>query len=408
MTAFVLGYSIFMGSVIDMSNLWAHKILTEHAAQAACQAGMDDIYWVAQKDENYLVTNNYLLPGAAPDTEPPYLASFEAAPTGFQISNDNSDFNASVSGETIDGSCDSGNGSTVAMCAYAAADGFPLGVNGDAVTWQVSGNAPEYSTINPNSRLGIGPYMPVMNVPSTPTPVPYGILPNLNVEVSQQVHTYLIDLWPGFHRVMTISSVARAGLVFRNVTGRQYPTQPQSTSVNMSRACDMTATQLPTLPSISYVCNYRNLVAMEGTTDELSGSSLSDGTLHITCVNCDTTYFSGQIMVSLAYSCDGGSSYTDIEEPSITVPTGNPPSPITGITESCPSGQDMTLNLSVGGGGRGRATSGPGPSKESWVFSPPAQVLASFTGSTTSSSSSPSGPVTVTIPVYGVGDFGTN
>lgn len=363
MTAAVLGYSLFAGMVLDMGNLWLHKHNAEIAATAACEAGAMDVYWVAQSDENYLVYKNDFA-NPAPDTPPPALASFEAAPTGFPISNDSSNPNAPVRGVTITGSCDAGNDSTVAMCAYAKANGYPVGVNGTTVTWSLSGSRPPSPVINPTGRLGVDSFTMPQNVPIAPD-MPYGVLPYLSVRVTEKVPTFLLDLFPGVPHEITVAGICHCGLVTKKISVMQFPqVSSQTSSVQIVGACDHMTTVLTMGKRSCFTIGPVGLFGDPDDTITLKGSTLSGGTLDL---NCEGDCLSeapygmggGVAMATLGYSCDGGASYTSLADLNMTTPDwtpgpgyitmpGNPPGlrlPANNIHASCPSGQNMILSM---------------------------------------------------------------
>jgi hypothetical protein len=188
----LVGYSLFMGSAIDMSNLWLHKYRVTTAAQAASQAGAADLIWVANEGTAKAVEN------------------FESSPSGFPLAvATGTGFTNPPLGTSLSGTC--GGNTQIAMCAYASAN-MPSS-NGLAVRWTVSNVRPPTTSYNPNGSGGFGLFTTQQTIPVTPPTTSNGVLPYLSVTVSEIVPTYLLSIIPTFHSPVTVGGSAVAGLV---------------------------------------------------------------------------------------------------------------------------------------------------------------------------------------------------
>ncbi len=130
MTALLIAYTTFMGAAIDMGNLLWHKNHATTAANAACLAGAADLAWVANQGTAIA------------------LANYESGSTGFRMAV-NTTGNAPPPASSISGDCGSAS-SSIAMCAYAEANGYNPNVSGNDISWTVSNVLPPQQTINPN------------------------------------------------------------------------------------------------------------------------------------------------------------------------------------------------------------------------------------------------------------------
>lgn len=191
----LIAYALFMGSAIDMSNLWLHKENGSAAAQAACESGAADMLWVANQGTSQAVTN------------------YEGAPTGFPlaVATGSGTYTTPPAGATLSGNCDSASQS-VAMCAYARANGFDASTSEVSVTWTVSDVTPTPQVQNPNGSGGVPRLFPASSVPPVPLVTKNGVLPYLKVTVSEKVPTYLLSVLPWFHSPVTVSSTCNCGI----------------------------------------------------------------------------------------------------------------------------------------------------------------------------------------------------
>ena len=185
----LVGYSVFMGAAIDMSNLWLHKYRVTTAAQAASQAGAADLIWVANQGTAKAIEN------------------FQASSSGFPLAL--AGITNPPLGTSLPGTC---NGNTrIAMCAYAEAN-MPS-ATGLAVTWTVSNVRPPITQYNPNERGGVGVFSEQQTTPAVAPTTSNGVLPYLSVTVSEIVPTYMLSIIPSFHSPATVGGTAVAGLV---------------------------------------------------------------------------------------------------------------------------------------------------------------------------------------------------
>ncbi len=190
MTALLIAYTTFMGAAIDMGNLLWHKNHATTAANAACLAGAADLVWVA----------NQGTAGA--------VADYESSPTGFQMAVNTTGAPAPA-GASISGDCVSAS-SSVAMCAYAIANGYNPTVSGTDVSWTVSNVLPTQQTINQNRVGGVGSFTTQLNVAQVTTS--NGVLPFLQVAVREQVPTYLLSIMPWFKSPVTVTGFCHCGI----------------------------------------------------------------------------------------------------------------------------------------------------------------------------------------------------
>ena len=188
----LIAYSLFMGTAIDMSNLWFHKYRATQAAQAACESGAADLVWVASQGTAQAITN------------------YQAAPTGFPlaVSTGTGSYTNPPQGTSLIGTCSPS--SPIAMCAYATAN-MP-GAKGLHVTWSVSNVTPAPPKYNPNNAGGVSSFTSPTNLPSTPPTTANGVLPYLHVTVSESVPTYLLSVLPWFHSPVTVTGSCDCGL----------------------------------------------------------------------------------------------------------------------------------------------------------------------------------------------------
>lgn len=188
----LVGYSLFMGSAIDMSNLWLHKYRVTTAAQAASEAGAADLIWVANQGTAKAIEN------------------YESSPSGFPLAVETpTGFTNPPLGTSLSGTC--GGNTQIAMCAYASAN-MPS-ANGLVVSWTVSNVRPPTTTYNPNGSGGFGLFTTQQTLPVTPPTTTNGVLPYLSVTVKEIVPTYLLSIVPTFHSPVTVAGSAVAGLV---------------------------------------------------------------------------------------------------------------------------------------------------------------------------------------------------
>lgn len=177
LTAFMVCYSAFMGTAIDMSNLWLHKYRASTAATAACESGAADVLWAANNSPTQFATSS---------------AGFMTASTG-------------GAGGQVSGNCSSSS-PNVAMCAYARANGYdPADTSRQVdVAWVLSSTGPS-------------------NAQTTPPSLPNGVLPYLRVAVSENVKTYMLGLIPGFHSPVKVTGFCNCGLVGTSASGGAFP-----------------------------------------------------------------------------------------------------------------------------------------------------------------------------------------
>jgi len=200
LTSLVIAYAIFMGAAIDMANLMLHKSRTMTAANAACQAGAVDLAWVANQGTTNALTN------------------YESSATGFPMSS---------SSGTVSGDCASASAS-VAMCAYAKANGYDPSVSGNDVSWTVSNVLSPQQTINPNKLGGEKSFATPQSAAQVSTS--NGVLPFLRVAVTEKVPTYLLSIMPWFHSPLTVTGTCNCGL---SSSGTQY----QEAAPNVNQFC---------------------------------------------------------------------------------------------------------------------------------------------------------------------------
>lgn len=202
MTALLIGYSTFMGAAIDMGNLLWHKNHATTAANAACMAGAADLVWVANQGTGSAVGN------------------YEASPTGFQLAV-NTTGSAAPAGSSISGNCGSAS-SSIAMCAYAEANGYKPNVSGNNISWTVSNVPPPQQTINPSNSGSVGSFTTQQNVAQVTTP--NGVLPYLQVAVTEQVPTYLLSIMPWFKSPVSVTGYCNCGVGSGVSSGSQEQT----------------------------------------------------------------------------------------------------------------------------------------------------------------------------------------
>jgi hypothetical protein len=189
----LIAYSLFMGSAIDMSNIWLHKYRATAAAQAASEAGAADLAWVANQGTAEAITE------------------YQSTSSGFPLAVEtgSGSYTNPPQGSALSGSCSSST--SVAMCAYATAN--MTGAKDLNVSWTVSNVTPSQTVYNPNGAGGVSSISTPSNVPSTAPTTSNGVLPYLKVTVSESVPTFLLSVMPWFHSPVTVSSTATAGLV---------------------------------------------------------------------------------------------------------------------------------------------------------------------------------------------------
>jgi hypothetical protein len=190
MTALLIGYSIFMGAAIDMGNLLWHKNHATTAANAACMAGAADLVWVVNQ-------------GTATA-----LANYESSSTGFKMAL-NTTGNAPLPGSSISGDCGSAS-SSIAMCAYAEANGYKPNVSGNDISWTVSNVPPPQQTINPGGSGSVASFTTQQN--ATPVTTSNGVLPFLHVAVTEEVPTYLLSIMPWFKSPVSVTGYCDCGV----------------------------------------------------------------------------------------------------------------------------------------------------------------------------------------------------
>jgi len=191
----LIAYSLFMGAAIDMSNLWLHQYRASTAAQAACESGAADLMWVTNQGTAAAVTH------------------YEAAATGFPlaVSTGSGTYAAPPPNTSLSGNCGSA-GASVAMCAYAKANGYDSTTSGVNVSWTVSNITPTQKTYNPNGYGGMPRFTPPSSLPATPPVTNNGVLPYMQVTVTEAVPTYLLSVMPWFKSPVNVSGQCNCGL----------------------------------------------------------------------------------------------------------------------------------------------------------------------------------------------------
>jgi len=197
MTALLIAYTTFMGAAIDMGNLMWHKSHATTAANAACLAGAADLVWVADQ------------------ATPTALANYESSSTGFQMAV-NTSGSIAAPGSSISGDCSSAK-TSVAMCAYAVANGYNPSIGGNDISWTVSNMLPVQQTINSNGAGSVGSFTTQQNAAQVTTP--NGVLPFLRVAVTEEVPTYLLSIMPSFHSPVTVTGVCNCGIANSGAQG---------------------------------------------------------------------------------------------------------------------------------------------------------------------------------------------
>lgn len=192
MTAMLLGWAMFLGAAVDMSNLWVHKYRAMTAARSACLAGAGDLAWAAAQGTAQAITN------------------FQASPTGFPIAVKSNTGGYVIANQSVSLSGTCSTGTNNAICAYASANGYNTS-SGASVSWTVSNVPPSGVTINPNSAGGIPSYTYAANI-GTPASPANGVLPYLHVSVAEKVSTYLLSMFPYFHSPVTVQAGCDCGL----------------------------------------------------------------------------------------------------------------------------------------------------------------------------------------------------
>ena len=183
-------------------------------------AGAADLQWVATQGTAQAIEN------------------YQAASTGFPMAVSNgSSYTNPPANSTSPDRAGSAN-ANVAICGICRrANGYSTTRSGVTVTWQVSNILPPQPAINAQGLGGIPAFTYHANTASTAAAA-NGVLPYMNVTVTESVPTYLLSIMPWFHSPVTVAGTCNCGMMLGS-SGTQTTENVNIPSYDLIGALDL-------------------------------------------------------------------------------------------------------------------------------------------------------------------------